>query len=69
MFKLRYIFVVSFSIFYLIGNAQVLDDADGNVQDSIDIFQEVDAIAPLDSIIENTTDSINNEDPEIEPTD
>ena len=47
MFKLRYIFVVSFSIFYLIGNAQVLDDADGNVQDSIDIFQEVDAIAPL----------------------
>ena len=69
MFKLRYIFVVSFSIFYLIGNAQVLDDADGNVQDSIDIFQEVDAIAPLDSIIENTTDSINNEDLEIEPTD
>ncbi len=69
MFKLRYIFVVSFSIFYLIGNAQVLDDADGNVQDSIDIFQEVDTIAPLDSIIENTTDSINNEDPEIEPTD
>ena len=61
MFKLRYIFVVSFSIFYLIGNAQVLDDADGNVQDSIDIFQEVDAIAPLDSIIENTTDSINND--------
>ena len=61
MFKLRYIFVVSFSIFYLIGNAQVLDDADGNVQDSIDIFQEVDAIAPLDSI--------NNEDLEIEPTD
>ena len=69
MFKLRYIFVVSFSIFYLIGNAQVLDDADGNVQDSIDIFQEVDTIAPLDSIIENTTDSINNEDLEIEPTD
>ena len=69
MFKLRYIFVVSFSIFYLIGNAQVLDDGDGNVQDSIDIFQEVDAIAPLDSIIENTTDSINNEDLEIEPTD
>ena len=69
MFKLRCIFVVSFSIFYLIGNAQVLDDADGNVQDSIDIFQEVDAIAPLDSIIENTTDSINNEDLEIEPTD
>ena len=69
MFKLRYIFVVSFSIFYLIGNAQVLDDADINVQDSIDIFQEVDAIAPLDSIIENTTDSINNEDLEIEPTD
>jgi len=69
MFKLRYIFVVIFSIFYLIGNAQVLDDADGNVQDSIDIFQEVDAIAPLDSIIENTTDSINNEDLEIEPTD
>ena len=69
MFKLRYIFVVSFSIFYLIGNAQVLDDADGNVQDSIDIFQEVDTIAPLDSIIENTTDSINNEDREIEPTD
>ena len=69
MFKLRYIFVVSFSIFYLIGNAQVLDDADVNVQDSIDIFQEVDAIAPLDSIIENTTDSINNEDLEIEPTD
>ena len=69
MFKLRYIFVVSFSIFYLIGNAQVLDDADGNVQDSIDIFQEVDAIAPLDSIIENTTDSINNEDLDIEPTD
>ena len=69
MFKLRYIFVVSFSIFYLIGNAQVLDDADGNVQDSIDIFQEVDAIAPLDSIIENITDSINNEDLEIEPTD
>ena len=69
MFKLRYIFVVSFSIFYLIGNAQVLDDADGNVQDSIDILQEVDAIAPLDSIIENTTDSINNEDLEIEPTD
>ncbi|MED6302408.1 MAG: SPOR domain-containing protein [Bacteroidota bacterium] len=53
----------------MIGNAQVLDDADGNVQDSIDIFQEVDAIAPLDSIIENTTDSINNEDLEIEPTD
>ena len=69
MFKLRYIFFVSFSIFYLIGNAQVLDDADVNVQDSIDIFQEVDAIAPLDSIIENTTDSINNEDLEIEPTD
>ena len=69
MFKLRYIFVVSFSIFYLIGNAQVLDDADGNVQDSIDIFQEIDTIAPLDSIIENTTDSINNEDLEIEPTD
>ena len=69
MFKLRYIFIVSFSIFYLIGNAQVLDDADGNVQDSIDIFQEVDTIAPLDSIIENTTDSINNEDLEIEPTD
>ena len=69
MFKLRYIFVVSFSIFYLIGNAQVLDDADGNVQDSIGIFQEVDTIAPLDSIIENTTDSINNEDLEIEPTD
>jgi len=69
MFKLRYIFVVSFSIFYLIGNAQVLDDADGNVQDSIDIFQKVDTIAPLDSIIENTTDSINNEDLEIEPTD
>ena len=69
MFKLRYIFIVSFSIFYLIGNAQVLDDADINVQDSIDIFQEVDAIAPLDSIIENTTDSINNEDLEIEPTD
>ena len=69
MFKLRYIFVVSFSIFYLIGNAQVLDDADGNVQDSIDIFQEVDTIAPLDSIIENTTDSINNEDLDIEPTD
>lgn len=69
MFKLRYIFVVSFSIFYLIGNAQVLDDADINVQDSIDIFQEVDAITPLDSIIENTTDSINNEDLEIEPTD
>jgi len=53
----------------LIGNAQVLDDADGNVQDSIDIFQEVDTIAPLDSIFENTTDSINNEDLEIEPTD
>ncbi|MEE3097055.1 MAG: SPOR domain-containing protein [Bacteroidota bacterium] len=53
----------------MIGNAQVLDDADGNVQDSIDIFQEVDTIAPLDSIIENTTDSINNEDLEIEPTD
>ncbi|MEC7618287.1 MAG: SPOR domain-containing protein [Bacteroidota bacterium] len=53
----------------MIGNAQVLDDADINVQDSIDIFQEVDAIAPLDSIIENTTDSINNEDLEIEPTD
>ena len=69
MFKLRYIFVVSFSIFYLIGNAQVLDDADGNVQDSIDIFQEVDAITPLDSTIENSTDSINNEDLEIEPTD
>ena len=69
MFKLRYIFFVSFSIFYLIGNAQVLDDADGNVQDSIDIFQEVDTIASLDSIIENTTDSINNEDLEIEPTD
>ena len=69
MFKLRYIFVVSFSIFYLIGNAQVLDDADGNVQDSIDIFQEVDTIPPLDSIIENTTDSINNEDLDIEPTD
>ncbi|MEC7083856.1 MAG: SPOR domain-containing protein [Bacteroidota bacterium] len=69
MFKLRYIFIVSFSIFYLIGNAQVLDDADGNVQDSIGIFQEVDTIAPLDSIIENTTDSINNEDLEIEPTD
>ena len=69
MFKLRYIFVVSFSIFYLIGNAQVLDDTDASMQDSIDIFQEVDAIAPLDSIIENTTDSINNEDLEIEPTD
>ena len=69
MFKLRYIFVVSFSIFYLIGNAQVLDDADGNVQDSIDIFQEVDAITPLDSTIENSIDSINNEDLEIEPTD
>ena len=69
MFKLRYIFIVSFSIFFLIGNAQVLDDADINVQDSIEIFQEVDAIAPLDSIIENTTDSINNEDLEIEPTD
>ncbi|MEC7005539.1 MAG: SPOR domain-containing protein [Bacteroidota bacterium] len=53
----------------MIGNAQVLDDADGNVQDSIDILQEVDTIAPLDSIIENTTDSINNEDLEIEPTD
>ncbi|MEC8514532.1 MAG: SPOR domain-containing protein [Bacteroidota bacterium] len=53
----------------MIGNAQVLDDADINVQDSIDIFQEVDAITPLDSIIENTTDSINNEDLEIEPTD
>ena len=65
MFKLRNISVVSFSIFYLIGNAQVLDDAD-KMQDSIDIFQEVDTIAPLDSIIENTTDSINNEDLEIE---
>ena len=69
MFKLRYIFVVSFSIFYLIGNAQVLDDTDASMKDSIDIFQEVDTIAPLDSIIENTTDSINNEDLEIEPTD
>ena len=57
MFKLRYIFVVSFSIFYLIGNAQVLDDADVNVQDSIDIFQEVDAIAPLDSCLLYTSDA------------
>jgi len=69
MFKLRYILVINFSIFYLIGSAQVLDDTDASVQDSMDIFQEVDAITPLDSTIENTIDSINNEDLEIEPTD
>ena len=69
MFKLRYILVINFSIFYLIGISQVLDDADASVQDSVHIFQEVDAITPLDSVIENTIDSINNEDLEIEPTD
>ena len=69
MFKLRYILVVNFSIFYLIGNTQVLDYNDASVQDSIDILQEDDKITPLDSIIENTTDSINDEDLEIEPSD
>ena len=68
MFKLRYIFVINFSIFYLIGTAQVLDDTVTSVQDSMDIFQEVDVITPLDSIIENTIDSVNHEDLETEPT-
>ena len=68
MFKLRYIFVINFSIFYLIGTAQVLDDTVRSVQDSMDIFQEVDVITPLDSIIENTIDSVNHEDLETEPT-
>ena len=68
MFKLRYIFVINFLIFYLIGTAQVLDDTVTSVQDSMDIFQEVDVITPLDSIIENTIDSVNHEDLETEPT-
>jgi len=69
MFKLRYIFVINFSIFYLVGNTQVLDDTVTSVQDSMDILQEIEAITPSDSIIENTIDSVNNEDLEIEPTD
>ena len=69
MFKLRYILVVNFSIFYLIGNTQVVDDTDPSVQDSMEILQEEAAITPLDSIPKNITDTINNEDVETEPTD
>ena len=69
MFKLRYILVVNFSIFYLIGNTQVVDDTDPSVQDSMEILQEEAAITPLDSLTETITDSTNNEDVETESTD
>ncbi len=69
MFNLRYILVVNFSIFHLFGNAQVVDDTDASVKDSINVLQEEAAIAPLDSIIKNIADTTNNVDVETESTD
>ena len=69
MLKLKYILVIHFFLFFLIGNTQVVDSLDASVQDSVEVLQEELEIPQVDSITETTNDSTSNDDVELESTD
>ena len=69
MLKLKYILVIHFFLFFLIGNTQVVDSLDASVQDSVEVLQEELEIPQVDSITETTNDPTSNDDVELESTD